>query len=297
MRAADYLRLISLAAIWGASFLFVRMLVPRIGTLPTAFGRVSMACLGLALIVLVLRIRWDFRGLLGRVLLLGVISAGIPFAMYAVAAQHLPAGYLAIFNATTPLMGVLMGALFFGDTLTASKGAGVLLGLAGVAVLSRTGPVPFDLNLAWGAAACLVATACYGLSGFLTQRWVSQRGGLDSRLLALASQLGATLSLLPLMLWALPGQSQVHWSDPVTWLALTGLGVVCTAFAFILYFRLIADIGPVKSMTVTFLIPLFGVFWGVLLLDEQLSWAYLYGGVLIALALWLVLRPPRDEAK
>ncbi len=73
--------------------------------------------------------------------------------------------------------------------------------------------------------------------------------------------------------------------------------MVCTAFAFILYFRLIADIGPVKSMTVTFLIPLFGVFWGVLLLDEQLSWAYLYGGVLIALALWLVLRPPREETK
>ncbi|WP_286784502.1 MULTISPECIES: DMT family transporter [Pseudomonas] len=297
MRAADYLRLISLAAIWGASFLFVRMLVPQIGTLPTAFARVSMACLGLALIVLVLRIRWDFRGLLGRVLLLGVISAGIPFAMYAVAAQHLPAGYLAIFNATTPLMGVLIGALFFGESLTPSKGAGVLLGLAGVAVLSRTGPVAFDLNLAWGAAACLVATTCYGLSGFLTRRWVSERGGLDSRLLALASQVGATLSLLPLMLWALPGQSQAHWSDPLTWAALVGLGVVCTAFAFILYFRLIADIGPVKSMTVTFLIPLFGVFWGVLLLDEKLSWAYLYGGVLIALALWLVLRPPRDEAK
>lgn len=273
------------------------MLVPQIGTLPTAFGRVSMACLGLALIVLVLRIRWDFRGLLGRVLLLGVISAGLPFAMYAVAAQHLPAGYLAIFNATTPLMGVLIGALFFGESLTASKGAGVLLGLAGVAVLSRTGPVAFDVNLAWGAAACLVATSCYGLSGFLTRRWVSERGGLDSRLLALASQVGATLSLLPLMLWALPGQSQAHWGDPLIWAALVGLGVVCTAFAFILYFRLIADIGPVKSMTVAFLVPAFGVFWGVLLLDEELSWAYLYGGVLIALALWLVLRPPRDEAK
>lgn len=297
MRAADYLRLLGLAAIWGASFLFVRLLVPQIGTLPTAFGRVFLACLGLAVIVLALRIKWDFRGLLGRVLLLGVISAGIPFAMYALAAQHLPAGYLAIFNATTPLMGVLIGALFFGEALTASKGAGVLLGLAGVAVLSRTGPVAFDTNLAWGAGACLVATTCYGLSGFLTRLWVTQRGGLDSRLLAFASQVGASLALLPLLLWELPGQSHAHWSDPATWLALAGLGVVCTAFAFILYFRLIADIGPVKSMTVTFLIPLFGVFWGVLLLDEQLSWAYLYGGVLIALALWLVLRPPREEAK
>ena len=149
----------------------------------------------------------------------------------------------------------------------------------------------FDTELLLGAAACLVATSCYGLAGFLTRRWITQQGGVDGRLLAFASQLSASLLLLPFMLWELPSQTLASWLEPSLWLALAGLGLVCTSLAYILYFRLIADVGPVKSMAVTFLIPPFGVLWGVLLLDEPLSWAYLYGGVLIAMALWLVLRP------
>lgn len=297
MRAVDYTRLLALAAIWGASFLFTRMLVPQVGALPTAFGRVLLATLGLVAIIVIMRGGWDFRGKLGKALLLGVFSSGIPFAMYSLAAQHLPAGYSAVFNATTPLMGVLIGTLFFHEPITAAKGGGVFLGLIGVGILTRTGPMAFDAELLWGAAACLVATSCYGLAGFLTRRWITQQGGLDSRLLAFASQLGATLCLLPFLLGDLPQQSLAHWGEPSVWLALAGLGLLCTAFAYILYFRLIADIGPVKSMTVTFLIPPFGVLWGALLLDEPLSWAYLYGGVLIAAALWLVLRPSKVQAE
>ncbi|WP_437880367.1 DMT family transporter [Pseudomonas sp. LRF_L74] len=295
MKPTDLIRLVALAAIWGGSFLFVRMLAPQVGTLPTAFGRVALAGLGLLAVILLMRVEWDFRGKLGKSLLLGVISAGIPFAMYAVAAQHLPAGYLAIFNATVPLMGVAIGAAFFGEPLTVNKSAGVLIGLAGVALLTRTGPVAFGQELLLGAGACLVATTCYGLASFLTRRWITEQGGMDNRLLAFTSQLGASLSLLPLFLWSLPQQDLGHWQEPRLWLALAGLGLICTAYAFILYFRLIADIGPIKSMSVTFLIPPFGVFWGVLLLGEPLSWAYLQGGVLIGLALWLVLRPSRAK--
>ncbi|WP_447590365.1 DMT family transporter [Aquipseudomonas campi] len=291
MRPADYFRLLALAAIWGASFLFIRMLVPQVGALPTAFGRVLLATLSLLVIIQVMRSGWDYRGKLGKALLLGVVSSGIPFAMYALAAQHLPAGYSAVFNATTPLMGVLIGTLFFHEPATPAKFGGVLLGLAGVGVLTRTGPMAFDTELLLGAAACLVATSCYGLAGFLTRRWITQQGGVDGRLLAFASQLSASLLLLPFMLWELPSQTLAPWLEPSLWLALAGLGLVCTSLAYILYFRLIADVGPVKSMAVTFLIPPFGVLWGVLLLDEPLSWAYLYGGVLIAMALWLVLRP------
>ncbi|MNE52068.1 EamA-like transporter family protein [compost metagenome] len=80
------------------------------------------------------------------------------------------------------------------------------------------------------------------------------------------------------------------------WLSLAGLGLICTAFAYVLYFRLLTDIGPIKASTTTFLIPPFGVLWGALLLDEPLSWAYLYGGVLISIALWLVVRPGAGAA-
>jgi len=291
VRPVDTLHLLVLAAIWGASFLFMRIIAPEIGILPTAFFRVSIAATGLLVILALMRVSWDFQGKFKTVLLLGVINSGIPATMYSVAAQVLPAGYSAIFNATTPLMGVLIGGLFFSERLTPSKIAGVCLGLFGVGILTRAGPVAFDMELLMGALACLLATTCYGFAGFLARRWLDQRGGLDSRLAALGSMLGATLFLLPLFAWSAISHPPASWGGWPVWLSLLGLGLVCTAFAYILYFRLLTSIGPVKSMTVTFMIPPFGVLWGALLLDEPLSMAHLYGGLLIAGALWLVLRP------
>ncbi|WP_312945669.1 DMT family transporter [Stutzerimonas kunmingensis] len=290
MRPLDMFRLLALAAIWGASFLFLRIIAPVLGTFPTAFFRVLLASAGLLVILLLLRTRWDFRGKLGLCLVLGVINSGLPFALYSVAAQLVPAGYSAIFNATTPMMGVLIGALFFAEELTLAKIIGVFSGLGGVALLMRIGPVPFDTELLLGALACLGATACYGFGGFLTRRWINQGEGLDSEVVAFGSQLGAALCLLPLFGLSLLNAPPVNWGDSTVWLSLLGLGLVCTAFAYILYFRLLADIGPVRTLTVTFLIPPFGVLWGVIFLDEPLSWAYVQGGALIALALWLILR-------
>ncbi|WP_223570535.1 DMT family transporter [Pseudomonas sp. BF-R-26] len=291
MNPVDILRMLSLAAIWGASFLFMRVIAPVIGTIPTAFFRVSIAAVGLLVILGLMRINWDFKGKLKTVMLLGMINSGIPATLYSVAAQVLPAGYSAIFNATTPLMGVLIGGLFFHEKLTAAKLGGVFLGLFGVGILTRAGPVAFNLELLMGALACLMATTCYGFAGFLARRWLDHAGGLDSRLSALGSMLGATLLLLPLFGYSVISQPPASWGGWNVWLSLLGLGLVCTAFAYIIYFRLLTSVGPVKSMTVTFMIPPFGVLWGALLLDEPLSMAHLYGGVLIAVALWLVLKP------
>lgn len=291
MNPVDIFRLLSLAAIWGASFLFMRIIAPVIGTIPTAFFRVSIAAVGLLVILGLMRISWDFKGKLKTVMLLGVINSGIPATLYSVAAQVLPAGYSAIFNATTPLMGVLIGGLFFHEKLTTAKLGGVLLGLMGVGVLTRAGPVAFDMQLLMGALACLLATTCYGFAGFLARRWLDHAGGLDSRLSAVGSMMGATLFLLPLFGYSVITQPPASWGGWNVWLSLLGLGLVCTALAYIVYFRLLSSVGPVKSMTTTFLIPPFGVLWGALLLDEPLSMAHLYGGVLIAAALWLVLKP------
>jgi len=287
----DLLRLLSLAAIWGASFLFMRIIAPVIGTIPTAFFRVSIAFVGLVVILALMRVDWNFRGKLKVVMGLGLINSGIPATFYSLAAQTLPAGYSAIFNATTPLMGVLIGGLFFSEQLTVAKVSGVFLGLLGVGILTRAGPVAFDLQLLMGALACLMATTCYGFAGFLTRRWLDHQGGLDSRLSTLGSMFGATVFLLPLFGYSVISHPPASWGGWNVWLSLLGLGLVCTALAYILYFRLISSIGPVKSMTVTFLIPPFGVLWGALLLDEPLGMAHLYGGLLIAAALWLVLNP------
>ncbi|WP_415759563.1 DMT family transporter [Pseudomonas sp. LT1P18] len=297
MNPVDTLRLLSLAAIWGASFLFMRIIAPVIGTIPTAFFRVSIAAAGLLVILGLMRISWDFKGKLKTVMLLGVINSGIPATLYSVAAQVLPAGYSAIFNATTPLMGVLIGGLFFHEKLTAAKLGGVFLGLLGVGILTRAGPVAFDMELLMGALACLLATTCYGFAGFLARRWLDQAGGLDSRLSAVGSMLGATLFLLPLFGYSVISQPPESWGGWSVWLSLLGLGLVCTALAYIIYFRLLSSVGPVKSMTTTFLIPPFGVLWGALLLDEPLSMAHIYGGVLIAAALWLVLKSAVVKSK
>lgn len=291
MKPADIVNLLVLAAIWGASFLFMRIAAPVLGSVPTAFFRVSIAAAGLLIIFLLMRVHLDFRGKLKTCMLLGVINSGLPATLYSIAAQTLPAGYSSIFNATTPLMGVLVGGLFFSEKLSAVKICGVFLGLVGVGILTRAGPVAFNLELLMGALACLLATTCYAFAGFLTRRWLDQQGGLDSRLSALGSMLGATLLLLPFFGYRVLTDPPASWGGVSVWVSLLGLGLVCTALAYILYFRLMSSIGPLSSMTVTFMIPPFGVLWGALFLDEPLSMVHVYGGALIAVSLWLVLRP------
>ena len=291
MKPADLFRLLLLSAIWGASFLFIRIAAPVLGPLPTAFFRVLIGAVTLAACLPMLGLKWDMQGKWPAVVMLGIINSGIPFVMYSIAALWLPAGYSAIFNAMTPLMGVLIGSLFFAERLTRAKAAGVLLGLAGVAVLTRTGPVVFSHDVLLGALACLVATSCYGLAGFLTRRWITARGGLDSRLVAGGSLVGATLFLLPFSAVALIRENTLPAAGPGVWAGMLGLGMFCTAIAYVLYFKLIANLGPVRSLTVTFLIPPFGIVWGWMFLGETLSWAHAAGMLLIGAAVWLVLRP------
>ncbi|AIG01550.1 membrane protein [Pseudomonas fluorescens] len=289
MKLSDYVRLLALAAIWGASFLFMRLSAPVLGALPTAFFRVSLGAIGLAVILVFLRTHIDFKGKLKPIMMLGLINSGVPFLMYSVAALLLPAGYSAIFNATTPLMGVLIGWLFFSDSLTLKKSVGVLIGLMGIALLTSTGPVTLSMSVVMGALLCLVATSCYGAAGFLTKQWVADKGGLDAKLVAFGSQIGATLFLAPFFAISAAVNPPISWGNPQVWMAMAALGFVCTACAYILYFRLIADIGPVRSLSVTFLVPPFGVLWGVMFLGEHFSVAHLYGGGLICLAVWCVL--------
>ncbi len=292
MPLSSLFRMFLLAAIWGGSFIFLRVAVPVLGAVPVTAVRVVLASAGLYLLLLAMRVPRDYRDRLPAILLLGVMNSGVPFLLFASAATVLPAGYSAILNATVPLMGVIIGGLAFNERFTASKIAGVLIGFGGVVVLAGAGPVEPTLAVSAGVLACLLATLCYGTASFLTRRWITERGGLDNRLVALGSQAGAMLTLLPVA--AVYAATQpIAWqaTDAKVGASLLALGLLCTSVAYILYFRLLADIGPLRSLTVTFLIPVFGVFWGWLWLGEPAGWAHLAGGSLIAVALWLVLRP------
>ncbi|MFM4852318.1 DMT family transporter [Aeromonas caviae] len=293
MRPSDYGRLLALAAIWGASFLFMRIAAPAFGSVNTTFLRVFFALVGLAAMLLLLRTPMQFQGKLKSIMVLGIINSGVPFLMYAVAALWLPAGYSAILNATTPLMGALIGFSFFHETLTLRKWAGVMLGLVGIGLITTTGEVDLSGQLTIGVLACLIATACYGCAGFLTRRWITERGGLDAKLVAFGSQIGAVLFLLPFFGYTLATGPAVDWAQPGVWASVLAVGFLCTAFAYLLYFRLIADIGPLRSLTVTFLIPPFGILWGYLVLGETLTGGFVFGGAVVCLAVWLVTSPAR----
>ncbi|EKP0276973.1 DMT family transporter [Aeromonas bestiarum] len=296
MRTSDYVRLLLLAAIWGASFLFMRIAAPAFGSVNTAFLRVFFGLVGLGVILLLLRSPMLFQGKLKSAMLLGIINSGIPFLMYAIAALWLPAGYSAILNATTPLMGALIGFSCFNEQLSGRKWLGVMLGIVGITLITTTSEVNVSGNLITGVLACLIATACYGCAGFLTRRWISERGGLDAKLVAFGSQLGACVFLLPFFGYSVTAGPAVDWAIPEVWASVLAVGLICTALAYLIYFRLIADIGPLRSLTVTFLIPPFGILWGYLVLGETITEGFVVGGAIVCLAVWLVVSPTRAAA-
>ncbi|WP_313627264.1 DMT family transporter [Kosakonia sp.] len=293
MRVADYLRLVLLAAIWGASFLFMRIAVPQFGAINTAFLRVFFGFIGLAVILLLFKSSFDFKDKFKSSFILGVINSGLPFLMYCLAAQWLPAGYSAILNATTPLMGALVGFSFFAEKLTLKKWGGVLLGLIGIIVITTIGEAQSADKQIIGVIACLIATSCYGIAGFLTRSWISNKGGLDPKIVAFGSQTGATVFLLPFFICSTRFGPTVNWLQQEAWVSVIAVGVFCTAWAYILYFRLIADIGPLRSLTVTFLIPPFGVLWGYLVLSETINSGFIMGVLIIGVAVWMVVSPEK----
>lgn len=295
MRIADYFRLLLLAAIWGASFLFMRIAVPQFGAINTAFLRVFLGFTGLAIILFMFKSSFDFKDKFKPSVILGVINSGLPFLMYCLAARWLPAGYSAIMNATTPLMGALIGFSCFSEKLTFRKWAGMFLGLVGIIVITTIGEAQSSDKQIIGVIACLIATSCYGVSSFLTRSWITDKGGLDPKIVAFGSQMGASIFLLPFFIWSTSVGPAVNWLQQEPWISVIAVGVICTALAYILYFRLIADIGPLRSLTVTFLIPPFGVLWGYLVLNETINNGFIIGAITIGIAVWMVVSPEKNQ--
>jgi drug/metabolite transporter (DMT)-like permease len=274
MRPADTARLVSLAAIWGASFLFMRIAVPTLGPVLTAELRTLIAGLALAL--------WfapDWRRWGRHYVIVGVIGSAVPFLLWAYAALSLTAGLLSVLNATAPMWGAVCSAILLGERLNARRILGLAVGIVGVALVTRP---QGELHLA-AIGAALFATFCYGLVASYIRRWAVD---VPSRAMAVGTQLAAGAILIPFIaLWppsAMPSAGVAA--------SILALGLVCGAIAFLLYFRLIADLGATRALTVTYLIPVFGVLWGVLFLNETVSATMLLGGALVVLGTVFVLR-------
>jgi drug/metabolite transporter (DMT)-like permease len=256
--------LLLLSALWGGSFLFIRIAAPVLGPVLLIELRVLIAGVALLLYMLVTRSPLDLRARWRHYLVIGIINSAIPFTLIATAELFLTAGLAATLNATSPLFGAVVAAMWIKEALTKNKVIGLALGLLGVSVLVGWSPFPFSMTLAVSVAASLAAAACYGIGSVYTKVYMQ---GASSKAVATCSQLGAALFLLPLTFVA-PSK---HAPTPIVLLAVVALALLCTAVAYLLYFWLIEHAGPTRALTVTFLAPVFGVLWGTGLLSEPLN--------------------------
>lgn len=282
MRISDLARLIALAAIWGASFLFVRMAVSSLGAAWLTELRISIAAAAMLLYARAIGLDLELRRNLRVYIVIGAINVALPWTMIAYAGHYINAGYLSILNASTPWFGAICGALWLGEPLTARKTLGLALGVAGVALMLGFGPIEATSNVIFSAALCFAAAACYALAGTYLKKRAT---GVAPFSMSLGSLLVATLMLLPF----LPGVPPAAAFTLKVSIAVLGISLLGSAAAFLLYYRLMSDVGPTKTLTVTFLIPLFGVLWGILFLDEELRMAMVAGGALILAGTALVV--------
>lgn len=262
-----------LAALWGSSFLFMRLGASEFGIVPTAGLRVLLAALFLLPVFFVKGVWADFRQRAKAILFVGLLNSGIPFMLFAFAVMHITTGLTSILNATVPLTGALVAWLWLKDRPGGSRMLGLAIGFAGVTLLvigksgfSATGVAGAGSTgitlLAMGA--CLLATLCYGLAASFTKRYLT---GAHPLATATGSQIGAALGLAVPTLWFWP-------SEPVSftaWGAVAAVALLCTSIAYILFFRIIEQAGPSRALTVTFLVPVFALGYGALFLNETIT--------------------------
>lgn len=275
MPLTSLIRLLILAAIWGGSFLFTRIGVPDLGAVVLVEYRVGMAAVFLMIVAMFLRRPLNLGQHWRHYLVLGVFNAALPFMLFGFAALTLTASALSILNATTPIWGAVIGAMWMRQPLSGRTVLGLGLGVAGVGLI-----VGFDH---WAAqpgagiaiAAALLATVCYGIATAYARNATS----VDSFSNAHGSMWAASLFIMP----ALPFASVTASPSTGVMLAVVALGVVCTGIAFLLYFRLVRDIGGTSTLTVTFLIPVFGILWGHLFLGEAVTPNMVIGSLTVIL--------------
>jgi len=282
MNFASSLRLILLAMIWGSSFLFQRIAVPELGPNWVAAGRLVLGAVVLLLVMLAMRKPLHLRKNAGAYIWIGFINSALPFWLFAYASISLPAGVTAVMNSMVPLFSVLL-LWVMGERPSFGKFAGVTLGIVGVAMIVGFGGLPMTWATALGVLAGMGAAALYALSAMeIRKRFIN----VDPLAVATGSLLGATLAILPLLFI---GGSIPSTAELTPWLMLIPLGVLCTGIAYFLYFKLLHDVGSTRATTVTLLVPVFALIWGMMFLHEHPTLLSLVGMGLVIMSMMLIL--------
>jgi len=274
MRFRDVTDLTVLSALWGASFLFMRIAGPELGPVVLSMLRAAIAALFLLPFLLLQIGTAELKEHWKKLALVGVLNSAIPFFLLSFATLYLSAGFASIVNATAPLWAAVIAWIWLSETLDASRSAGLLIGFAGVVVLvwNKAGIELPGVLLA--VLAALSAAFFYGLGANFTKKYMQ---GINTLVVATGSMLGATIVLLP--------AAVLYWpAEPVSlkaWGAITIMGIASTGIAYVLYFRLIVNVGPAKAITVTYLVPAFAVILGAMFINEKLTVNMVIGCVII----------------
>ena len=278
--------LLTLAALWGASFLFMRVAVPSFGPIVLADARVAIAGVALLGYAAAIGARPALRARWRDYLLLGTINAALPFSLLAAAELEIEASLAAVLNAMAPLCGALVGAVWLGQRVTHAAKAGLVLGVAGVALVVGLSPFTIDLPFVLAVLACLAAAFAYGVGANLVRVRFAGEPPLS---MAIGQQLAAARRAAAADARSCPLRAT---PDAVDVACLLALALGSTGVAYLLYFRLLAELGATGGMTVIFVVPVFGVLWGALFLDETIHLATMLGGAVILLSVWLITRFP-----
>lgn len=291
MPARDLVKLMFLAAIWGGSFIFLRVAAPEFGPLMTSILRVSLAAVVLCGFALGTGVAMHWRRNVKPYAVVGLFAAAIPFSCFSFAALHLPAAYSAVMNATAPLFGAVFSVMWLDDRLTISKLAGLILGVIGVAILVGAGALPLNAATLLAAAACLVAAASYAASSIVVKKIVRRsesHAGLHPIAIAAGSLVFGSLMMAPLIPFSIPSVAPSF----LAFACVVALSTLSSGLAQAMFIPLIVKIGPTRAMSVSFLIPLFSMLWGFIFLDEAVKLSTLIGSAVILAAMGLALSSP-----
>ena len=264
MRIRDTVELLLLAALWGVSFMFMRIAGPEFGPFAMVEVRVVIAALFLLPMLLLREGFGQVRENWGRIAIIGACNSGIPFLLFTYSILHITGGLSAILNGTAPLWTALIAWAWLSDRLSFGQVLGLFIGFAGVYLLVWDN---LTLSLSGTLLAILAATFgafLYGLAANMTKRYA---GGISPLAMSTGSMMTATVIVLPGALLAWP-------EEPVSlgaWSSVIAMGVGSTALAYILYFRLIRNVGPARAIAVTYLVPVFAMLFGAVFIAEKIT--------------------------
>lgn len=280
MKLRNFCELLLLSAIWGSSFLFLRIASPAFGPIFLIEMRVLSGLLVLLPVFFVMRKYQEFKLHWKMILLVSLLNMAIPFCFFAYSALNMGAGLLSIMNATVPIFTAMVGFLYFRQRLSQLGFAGLAVGLLGVAILMSESRAESGITSDLAIPAALFASILYGIAINLAAHKLQGVSGIT---ITTGSLFFSSAILLPLAIRSRPEVIP----EGVIWLSVLSLGIVCTGVGYVLFYRLIAEIGSQRAITTTYLIPLFSIFWGSLFLGETLTVAMFLGGVTVLLGVAL----------